>query len=318
MQEAQVEEAQVEEAQVNVNEAINGVWDKVTGWVEKIIIMLPNLVVAILIFLIFYFLGRLVRRIVDKPLHRLTHSRAIADLMVNLIFIGLVALGIFIALTVLQLQGAVTSLLAGAGIIGLALGFAFQDIAANFMAGMLMAVRRPIRVGDIIKSNDFFGTVMQINLRDTVIRTFQGQIVYLPNKDVYGSAIENYTMEERRRVDLDVGVSYGDDLRKVREITIKAIESLDMIDKEAGVTLFFKEFGDSSINFTVRYWVSFHKQPEYLTALSEGIIAIKEAYDANDIMIPFPIRTLDFGIKGGEKLWDNPLVLENGQDQGGH
>ncbi|MGB3619094.1 MAG: mechanosensitive ion channel domain-containing protein [Catalinimonas sp.] len=303
-------------ATVNVNDSISKVWDKITGWVEQAILLLPNLLVAVLIFLAFYFIGKGLRKVVDRPLQRLISSRALGDLLTNIIFVAIVALGLFIALSVLQLDKFVTSLLAGAGIVGLALGFAFQDIAANFMAGILMAVRKPIRVNDIIESNNYFGTVTHISLRDTILRTFQGQLVYLPNKDVYGSAIVNYSHEHTRRVDLDVGVSYGDDLRKVREITVGAIEALDVVDKGKGVTLFFKEFGDSSINFTVRYWVDFSKQTDYLGALSEGVIAVKEAYDEHDIMIPFPIRTLDFGIKGGEKIWDQPLVMKNGRDGG--
>src|SRR5690554_886308 len=105
-----------------------------------------------------------------------------------------------------------------------------------------------------------------------------------------------------KRIDLEVGVSYGEDLERVRDITIDAVKNIPNIQKDKEISLFYKEFGGSSINFTIMIWVEFKSQLEFLNSQSEAIIAIKKAYDREDIMIPFPIRTLDFGIKGGEKL----------------
>ena len=107
-------------------------------------------------------------------------------------------------------------MLAGAGVLGLALAFAFQDIAANFMSGIFISFRKPINIGDIVKIKDYMGKVTEINLRDSVIRTFQGQLVIIPNKDIFQNAIENYSMWGKRRIDLAVGISYGDDLDKVK------------------------------------------------------------------------------------------------------
>jgi small-conductance mechanosensitive channel len=207
-------------------------------------------------------------------------------------------------LSILQLDKAVTSILAGAGIIGLALAFAFQDIAANFISGIFISFRRPVHIGDIVKIKDYMGKVEEINLRDTVIRTFQGQMVIIPNKDVFQSPIENFTLLGKRRIDLTIGVSYGDDLQKVEDITLEALKDIKGLCTEEQATLFYKEFGDSSINFVLRLWVSSTSQPDFLRLGSEAIKRIKKAYDENDIMIPFPIRTLDFGIKGGVPLGD--------------
>ena len=126
----------------------------------------------------------------------------------------------------------------------------------------------------------------------------------IPNKIVAQEPIKNYNKLAMRRVDLSCGVSYGDDLDKVRDITIAAIKEHVAYDTNRAVELYFNEFGDSSINYTLRFWLSDRKsgQADYLQAQSDAIMAIKRAYDSNDIMIPFPIRTLDFGIKGGEKL----------------
>ncbi len=293
-----------------MEEAFDKIYDKLVGWAEALIVMLPNFLLAIVIFCAFYFTGRFVRKSLERPLARIIHTRAILDLLLSMLSLAFVAVGLFVALSVLQLDKAVTSLLAGAGIIGLALGFAFQDIAANFVSGVLIALRKPVQIGDLIESNDFFGVVSRINLRSTIIRTMPGQQVHIPNKDIFSKPIVNYSATGRRRVDLDCGISYGDDLEKVKEVTINAIRSIPYLDQSQEVELFYKEFGDSSINFTVRYWISFKKQADYLKAMSDGIMAVKKAYDENGITIPFPIRTLDFGIKGGEKLTEQLAVLE--------
>ncbi len=299
------------------NDALGKIIEKLQGWMEQLVIMLPNLFVAIIFFIIFFLLGKYFKKIVYKTFSKATHSNALIDLMLNLVFFVFILIGLFIALSILQLDTAVTSLLAGAGILGLALGFAFQDIAANFVAGVLIAMRKPIIIDDVIKSSDYFGTVININLRSTIIRTPQGQHVYIPNKDVFSNAIINYSNEGIRRVDLDVGISYGEDLEKVKNVTIDAIKSLDYILDEPAMSLVYTEFGDSSINFTVRYWIKFHKQIDYKQALSDGIMKVKAAYDAHDIMIPFPIRTLDFGIKGGEKLNTQTIKLADNKDNDG-
>jgi small-conductance mechanosensitive channel len=215
-------------------------------------------------------------------------------------------------LELLQLSKAVTTLLAGAGIIGLALSFAFQDIASNFVSGLLIVTRRPFKINDIIESNNYFGKVIKINLRNTLIQTFQGQVVLIPNKKVFENAIINYTYNGERRIDLSVGISYADDLEKVKEVTSKTIEQLPETIKEKGVVFTFNEFGNSSINLMVRFWVKYNKNDkDYLPGLSNAIIKLKKAYDENDIMIPFPIRTLDFGVKGGLQFKD----MLNGYDK---
>ncbi len=179
------------------------------------------------------------------------------------------------------------------------------------MSGVFLSLRRPLHKGDIVQIKDYMGKVMEINLRDTVIKTFQGKMVIIPNKDVFQNPIENYSLLRKRRMDLEVGISYGDDLEKVKDITLNAVAGLKGVSKEDETTLFFTEFGDSSINFVLRIWVDSAEQPEFMQVRSDAIISIKKAYDTNDIMIPFPIRTLDFGIKGGTTLEQMPVHLRN-------
>lgn len=295
-----------------IADAVSILTDKLETWLKQLIELLPNFVLAIVVAMLFFFVAKLVRNLAGKVLGRVSPNQAINNLLVTVIYVAVVAIGILIALRVVALDGAVTSLLAGVGIVGLALGFAFQDIAANFISGIIIAVGQPFRVGDIIKTGDYFGTVTTINLRTTTIRTFQAIEVLVPNKNLLEDAVENYTNTRDRRVDLAVGVSYGDDLERVKQLTLEAVKGLDCIVRPNDTTLFYTGFGDSSINFSVRFWARSARQPDFLEAQSDAIVAIKKVFDENDITIPFPIRTLDFGIKGGEKLSEMKLQSANG------
>ena len=286
-----------------INDAVDIVSSKLKGWLEALTSMLPNIVVAILVLTAFYVLSRLVKAGTRKLISKFSDQAAIIGLFSTIMALLTLVIGLVVALNVLQLTKAVTSLLAGAGIIGLALGFAFQDISANFISGVIMAFKKPIVVGDIIETNGYTGFVERIELRSTLIRTFQGLHVIIPNKDIFQNPFTNYTRTHTRRIDLEVGVSYGDDLDKVTAVVEKAVATNKYLVDGEPVKLVYEEFGSSSINFKVMFWIEYNpKKPMYLEAKSEAIIAIKKAFDENDIMIPFPIRTLDFGIKGGEKL----------------
>ncbi|MEX0660282.1 MAG: mechanosensitive ion channel [Balneolaceae bacterium] len=284
------------------NSSFELVVDKIDDWITNFISMLPNLAVALLVLIAFYVMGKLARKAVTNLLEKATNNKTIISLMETIVGIIILGIGVFIALSVLQLDGAVTSLLAGAGIIGLALGFAFQDIASNFISGIILSIRHPFGLGDIIETNDYYGVVQKLNLRNTIIKTVTGQIVYIPNKNVFENPLENYTTTGLRRIDLSCGISYGDDLEKAKKIAIEAVDGVNNVLSEKGIEFFYDEFGDSSINFKIRFWITFATNPDFWSVRSDAIIAISKAFDENDIMIPFPIRTLDFGIRGGEKL----------------
>jgi small conductance mechanosensitive channel len=278
---------------------IEQVMAKLHGWLDTVSSMLPNLVAALLILIIFWFLAKLARKILVRALRRVSPQTVVSNLLATLGAISVFTIGLLVALGVLQLDRTVTSLLAGAGVMGLALGFAFQSIAANFLSGILISVRHPFTVGDLVETNDYFGHVAEINLRSTVLRTLDGRLVFLPNRDVLEKAIVNYTASGVRRVELKVGISYGEDLERVRAVTLEALRDVAKRIPERDAELYFEEFGSSSINYTFRFWIPFREQPDYLAALSEAIIRIKTAYSREGITIPFPIRTLDLGIKGG-------------------
>jgi len=275
---------------------------KLESWLETFVSMLPNMVVAIVLVALIGLFARYLTSAVERGLRRVMSSPQLAGLVAQIVRITVISGGLFMALGVLNLDKTVTSLLAGIGIIGLALGFAFQDIAANFVSGLVMAIRNPFAIGDLVKISDYFGHVEEINLRATRLTQLSGETVILPNKDVFQSAIVNYTETKCRRVELAVGVSYGDDLEAVRETALAAVQGIESRDQSREIQFFYTSFGGSSIDFELRIWVDRADQVTYLATRSAAIMALKKAFDADGVTIPFPIRTLDFGVSGGESL----------------
>jgi len=294
---------------LNLEKPIEKVWSKIDSWVETFISMLPNMAAALLLFILFFLLAKIVQKGSKKIFRKTSDNKVLENLFSTIVYYAVLGTGLFVILGILKLEKTVTSLLAGVGVLGLALGFAFQDVASNFISGIILAFRRPFVLDDIVKVDDKMGMVSRTNLRVTVIKTFQGQEVYIPNKDVLQSPIVNYSVLGERRVDVAVGVSYGDDLEKVEKLVKETIGDMEAVIRKDDMIFDYYEFGSSSINFYIRFWIKYPDQPGFLEQRHEAVKRIKKTFDENGITIPFPIRTLDFGIKGGEKLSEMPLMM---------
>jgi len=294
---------------------VGHVIDKVSSWLTTIIQMIPNLVVAAIILVVFWIIGMLAARLTKHGVLKVSSHIHLAKLFSRLARLTVVAAGIILALDILNLEKGVASMLAGIGIIGIGIGFASKDIIANFMSGVMLTFSRPFHTNDLIHTADFEGYVEAINMRSTSCRSLTGQLVIIPNEKILNNPIINYTMTGSRRVDLKCGVSYGDDLQKAEDLAIKAIESLEWRIPQRPVELFYEEFGDSSINFVIRFWTK-SEQKVFLKARSEAVKAIKQTFDEHGITIPWPIRTLNFGVVGGSTLSDQLKDLKPGNVPG--
>lgn len=275
--------------------AFNLLSDKLTRWLQEFILLLPNLLIAGLILVATFFVAKLVRRLVRQFLERVSGSGSLNNLIETTTYAGVLVMGGFFTLEVLNLDKTVTSLLAGVGIIGLALGFAFQDIAANFISGIIIAVQRPFSAGDVIQTDTFFGTIERINLRTLDLRQVTGELVRVPNRKVFESAVTNFSATPQRRVDIACNVSYAADLEHVREVALGSMTNFPGLLPGRPVEVMFTTFGDSSITFTLRFWIIFNRQVDYVGAKSDAIIRLKRALDEAGIGISYPSRTLDLG-----------------------
>ena len=172
----------------------------------------------------------------------------------------------------------------------------------NLIAGIAMGVRKPFKTGDVIETDDVFGSIHSINLRNTLIESFYGQLILVPNKVLFRNILKNYTTLGVRRIEVPVGISYGDDIEKAKDVIVDKINEFDFVIRKDETAVYAEGFGDSSINLLVWFWIKYPGEPDFMTVRHKGVVAVKQALDEADISIPFPIRTLDFGIKGGEKL----------------
>ncbi len=283
--------------------------DKLIGWWEGTILMLPNLTVAVIVLTAFFVLARFAQKVTNNIIGRFSERQALKQFVPKIVLFVMVGMGIFLALSILKLDKTITSLLAGAGIAGLALSLAFKESATDIMGGLFLIFRKPLKIGDIIETNGVMGTVEKIKLSKTIIQSFQGQQVYIPNKMVIQDVLTNYSSLHKRRVDIELGVSYADNLKKVKNVLLELINDLPFIRKQEEVSVFFEEFASSSIQLKLMFWIDYPDEPSFLQARSKAIMTIKKAFDQHDITIPYPIRTLDFGIKGGKNL--SEMTLKN-------
>ncbi len=289
------------EAGISLQKAVATLINKLNGWFTLTVKMLPNLVVAIFVLVIIVRLSHPIARLVGRTTVRLTRQRHIARLMGTMTRLGIIIVGIILALDVMNLDRAVASLLAGVGILGIAFGFASQDIAANFMSGILLHFVHPFRINDLIRSGEFLGHVQAIDMRSTKLRNQQGQIITIPNKSILGNPLINYTISGERRVDLPWSLTQVEDLPKAEELAIKAVEALEWRIPDRPVELFYEKVGEYTIDFEIRFWTD-PEQKVYLKARSEAIKAIKLTFEGHGIPMPSPVRVLDFGIVGGTTL----------------
>jgi len=258
------------------------------AWQKGLLDLLPKILLALVLFVASLYLARLVSQLVKRLLARREVNSGAENLISETVRWSIIVYGTIMAL---QQFADVTAFLAGLGILGFTVGFALQDVMKNFAAGVLLLLQKPFCIGETISVADYAGTVIAIDLRSTEIKTFDGLTVILPNADVLNHAIVNYSRSVNRRVELPVGVAYGRDLEQVCELALGAIQPLQGLLDEPAPTVVFKNFGDSSINFVLYYWVDTSKIG-LLDAQDAGLKSLNRIFAANQINIPFPIRTV--------------------------
>ncbi|MDT0677435.1 mechanosensitive ion channel family protein [Autumnicola musiva] len=278
----------------NINESVNKIGTKLGEWLDSIILNLPNFILAILVFVLFIFVAKYVGKLIDRLLRRKVKQSSIRQMSVKVLKAIIILVGFFIALGLLNLDKLLTSVLAGAGVVGLAIGLALQGTLNNTFSGVILSFLPQLQIGDWVETNGFAGEVKEINLRNIVIKQSDNNYVVIPNGKIVEEPFKNYSRTVRSRIMLNCGVAYNSDLEFVQDLTIKTIANTFSQQGNEEVEFMYEEFGDSSINFVVRFWHDVSKNKDILVARNKAVIAIKKAFDAHDINIPFPIRTIDF------------------------
>ncbi|MEM9808871.1 MAG: mechanosensitive ion channel family protein [Cyanobacteria bacterium P01_D01_bin.56] len=261
--------------------------------VGQFITILPGLLMAVIILIATSFLAGIVQRVVRRIASTAFKSLSLRSLVVQTSRVGTWSIGILLACVLAFPDLRLGDLVALLGLGSVAIGFAFQDIFKNFLAGVLLLLHEPFSIGDQIIVSDYEGTVEEIALRATQIRTYQGEQVVIPNSVVFTSPVQVLTACPQRRTDLAVGVDYNTPLPHATQVLMEALRSIEEVRSTPSPEVDIVEFGDSSINLVARYWT--HPEQKCVRRIrTQVMVAIKQAFDQADIGIPYPIRTLYF------------------------
>lgn len=266
--------------------------EQVNALARQAIALIPNViagvVVVVLTMLLAWAVGRGVRRMMRRSRARPSLVDAMGKLAKTLIWV----FGLLVTATIIFPNLSPSGLLAGLGIGSLAIGLAFKDIFENFLAGFLILLRKPMRIGDDIECEGVSGRVEEITIRDTFIRKRSGELILVPNSFLFSNPLKILTDQPLRRIEVVVGIAYGEQVGPAREVIQKAVEGLGTV-ADRPVQVFAHAFNSSSIDFAVRWWTESAPINEHRSR-DEVVEAIKSALDEAGIEIPFPYRTLTF------------------------
>lgn len=281
-------------------------------WETSLTNYLPKVALAFVVVILFYVTARILKKLSLKFYSKFFNKTSdLAKFISVTVYFFLLLSGVFLALEILGLEGVLSKLLAGAGIIGIVAGFAFKDIASNAFAGMLLNMQRPFKDGDWVQINEHYGTIEDIGWITTSIKTVSGQEVFIPNQIIYNTTFSNFSSYNKRRVIMTSGVSYGDDLDHVKRVAIEEVRKISVLLQDEEVDFYYTSIGSSTYNFEIRFWINFVNQQDYMNAMSETIVRIKKRFEQEDISIAYSVTTLDFGVKGGVNIFDDSLKIES-------
>jgi len=244
-----------------------------------------QILAAAAIFIVGRWVAKIISKLIGRALVKAKVERTLTTFVENVSYVVLLVFVIIAALAKLGVQTA--QFIAVIGAAGLAIGLALQGSLSNFASGVLLIIFKSFKVGDFVELAGVKGTVQAIQIFNTVLNTLDNVRVTIPNAQVTGASIMNYTVNGKRRVDLVFGISYGDDINKAKQVIEGVLAENNRVLKEPAPTVAVLALGDSSVNFAVRPWV---KPADYWDVYFDVTARVKLALDANGITIPFPQR----------------------------
>lgn len=256
---------------------------KLHGWWIRGIRLLPNILLAILVIILFFLLANFLKKLVDRFILRISRKRSVGMLLPEIIRTLVMVFGIYIALNVLSLDKIAVSLLAGAGIVGLTLAFAFQDLTSNFISGIYIDFNKPFDIGDTIRSGDITGEVKEIGLRSTIIQTIDGLHIMVPNKNIFQNPITNYSREEKKQITILFALPIQDHLDKIEKIITAAVQSVPGVDADEPVSLYFTDIDQNNLKVSVVLWCTENELYEMMRVKHRAILALLGALEDHGI-----------------------------------
>jgi small-conductance mechanosensitive channel len=258
-------------------------------WLSSFFLFLPKLIAGIVIFILAIVGSGFIGKWIKKIIRRKTDNEEMLHLVFLITKWSVIVFGTILALS--QVNFDVTGFIAGLGVAGFTIGFALQDIAKNFISGLLLLSRQPFKMGDYVSVSDHEGTVREINVRDTVIETLDGELIIIPNKDVLENPIINSTDSRYRRGRVQIGLGYEEDADRATEIFTESIKSVPGVAQEKDVIIRADGLGDSSLSMSALFWVD-QKEHNLVQVQSDVIKAIKVTSEKHQINLPYPVQTI--------------------------
>jgi small-conductance mechanosensitive channel len=272
------------------SDALNSVQEMLKGFMER----LPYIVLGLIIFFIFYFAAKGVRSLMRRFAAGRQSHLSLALVLGRIAQSTIIFVGLLIALVIAIPGFTPGQLISVLGIGTVAIGFAFRDILQNFLAGILLLLSEPFRIGDQIVFGDFEGTVEDIQTRATMMRTYDNKRIVIPNSKLFTESVTVNTAYEKRRLEYDFGIGYSDDIDLAKKIMLEQVKKSPALLDDPAPDVLVMELADSSINIRLRWWVSPPNQAESLKARDIVLQNVRQAFAEAGIDIPFPMRTVLF------------------------
>lgn len=266
--------------------------ERVENIFSSLFLSLPNVIIGIVVFLIFWALSWVVAKLVGLAMRRAGRPRGLQMVLSRLTAWSILTFGLLVALTVIFPTITPASLFGALGVGGVVIGFAFRDIFQNLLAGILILFTRPFRIGDQIVSENHEGEVVDILVRATLLRTYDNRVVVIPNSELYTKRVVVNTAYENRRLSVEVGIGYDESIADARAAILEAIATLPGIVTDPVPEVLVNLLGDFSVILEVRFWISPPDRREAVEAQDQVLEAIKRALTAAEIEMPFPIQKI--------------------------
>ena len=279
---------------MNFQASISAAWQKIQGMIDTLIVMLPNIVLALIVFALFFFAARWLKLLVKRLTRRHRQARNLGMVLGRLAQGTVILIGLFVALSIVIPTFKAGDLVQLLGISGVAIGFAFRDILQNFLAGILILLTEPFRIDDQIVFKDFEGTVENIQTRATTIKTYDGRRIVIPNSELFTNSVTVNTAFDARRIEYDIGIGYGDDIESAKRLMLEAIYSVDEVLKDPAADVLVMELAESTVNIRVRWWIKPPRRADSLDAKDKVLTAIKNKLTAHGVDLPYPTRQILF------------------------
>ena len=293
-------------------------WDSVRQIVDGFIARLPYLVLALVVFILFYLAARGIKNVVKRISDQRRRHRNLGLVLGRLSQGAIILIGLLVALVIVIPGFRPGQLIELLGIGSVAIGFAFRDIFQNFLAGILILLTEPFHIGDQIVVNNYEGTVEDIQTRATTIKTYDGRRVVIPNAELFTNSVTVNTAFDKRRLQYDVGIGYGDDIDQARALIVEALRSVEGVLPDPPPEAVVVELADFSVKIRALWWIAPPKRFEALLANDKVLTAIKQKlYIENGIDLPYPTQQILFHDQTEETDGDRTRQREGWPAAGG-